>query len=390
MSRRRRSVKAPQRKSQGGSALTWALSSAGVVLVGWILWKAGQNPSLTDVADNKLPGIRATNTLATVKSPKSVASARTQEVVRVADLPAPVPAPLDSLLPECEKIEGRPVETLLEAQIALARQGISSGSIDGVLGSQTKAALRSFQARENLPVTGQLDLLTRKQLILTYPALTNYTVAVADLERLHPVPPTWLGKSLAERLDYETILELISEKGHAHPELVRKLNPNLQWTNIVAGDTVKIPAIQPVQPRAKAALIRIELSKRILEVFDSQTNLVAHFPCSIAQRMEKRPIGQLSISSVAPNPNYTFIPEVFPESAEARELKRRLVLPSGPNNPVGVAWIGLDKPGYGIHGTPRPEDVGRTESHGCFRLANWDAELLIQLVSVGTRVLVEP
>ena len=93
---------------------------------------------------------------------------------------------------------------------------------------------------------------------------------------------------------------------------------------------------------------------------------------------------------IAPNPNYTFDPDVFPESAEGRQLKTKLVLPPGPNNPVGVAWIGLDKPGYGIHGTPSPEQVGRTESHGCFRLANWNAEYLVKLVWVGMPVYVEP
>ena len=90
------------------------------------------------------------------------------------------------------------------------------------------------------------------------------------------------------------------------------------------------------------------------------------------------------------NPNYVFDPDNFPESAEARELNRKLIVPPGPNNPVGTVWIGLDKPGYGIHGTPHPEQVGRTESHGCFRLANWNAEFLLRLVNVGTTVLVEP
>ena len=124
--------------------------------------------------------------------------------------------------------------------------------------------------------------------------------------------------------------------------------------------------------------------------FDAQTNLLAHFPCSIAARVEKRPAGELHVSAVAPNPDYTFNPEVFPESPEAQQLKTKLVLPPGPNNPVGTAWISLDKPGYGMHGTPSPEQVGRTESHGCFRLANWNAEHLLKLVAVGTPVFVEP
>jgi len=127
-----------------------------------------------------------------------------------------------------------------------------------------------------------------------------------------------------------------------------------------------------------------------LEAFDAETNLLAHFPCSIAAHVEKRPVGELHVAVVAPNPNYTFDPELFPESPEAQQLNQKLILKPGPNNPVGVAWIGLDKTGYGIHGTPVPEQVGRTESHGCFRLANWDAEYLMQLVWLGMPVFVEP
>jgi lipoprotein-anchoring transpeptidase ErfK/SrfK len=132
------------------------------------------------------------------------------------------------------------------------------------------------------------------------------------------------------------------------------------------------------------------LFEKVLQTFDENTNLLAHFPCSIAQRVEKRPIGQLRVAVLAPNPNYTFDPEVFPESAEAQELGRKLILPPGPNNPVGTVWIGLDKPGYGLHGTPHPEQVGRTESHGCFRLANWNAEYLLTMMWVGMPVYVEP
>lgn len=146
----------------------------------------------------------------------------------------------------------------------------------------------------------------------------------------------------------------------------------------------------PPVAREKAAYIRILLSQRQLEVYNSRSNLLAQFPCSIAKQVEKRPVGELHITRAAPNPTYLFNPEIFPESEEAQQLNRKLTLQPGPNNPVGTVWIGLDRPGYGIHGTPRPEDVGRTESHGCFRLANWNAELLLKLVRVGTPVFVEP
>jgi lipoprotein-anchoring transpeptidase ErfK/SrfK len=280
----------------------------------------------------------------------------------------------------------RPVLDVLEAQVALARRGISPGSIDGAIGSQTRAAISVFQEIENLPVTGRLDTNTRPQLTLDAPILTNYAVTTNDLARLQPLGKTWLEKSQQSALDYETELELVAEKAHSHPLLIQKLNPGVNWTNISAGTILKIPDVDYPEPVGKAAFVAIHLSEKFLEAFDGQTNLLAHFPCSIAARFDKRPVGELHVVVVAPNPNYTFDPELFPESSETQKM----VLPPGPNNPVGVAWIGLDKTGYGIHGTPAPEQVGRTESHGCFRLANWDAAYLLKLAWVGMPVEVEP
>ena len=284
----------------------------------------------------------------------------------------------------------RPVQTVLEAQVALERQGISPGSIDGRLGPQTRSAIRAFQRKANLPTTGELDSDTKLRLILAAPPLGTYSVTSNDVARLQPLGRTWLAKSQQSALEYETILELVAEKSHAHPGLIRRLNPDVDWTNLVAGAVLQVVDVASADPPAKAAFARISLADKILEVFDGSTNLLGHFPCSIAQRVEKRPVGELHVEVIAPNPNYTFDPDVFPESEEARQLKAKLVLPPGPNNPVGTAWIGLDKPGYGIHGTPSPELVGRTESHGCFRLANWNAELLLKLVWIGMPVHVDP
>ena len=279
-------------------------------------------------------------------------------------------------------------QNLFEVQLALARAGISSGSFDGVMGSQTRGAIRAFQLREGLAETGTADAETKSRLLLVAPPLTNYVVSSNDLARLQPLTTTWLGKSQQSALDYENILELVAERGHAHPALIKRLNPSVDWTNLAAGVELRIPHVTYPPPRAKAAFVLIHLAGKTLQAFDANTNLIAHFPCSIASRVEKRPVGELAVVVVAPNPNYTFDPEVFPESPEARQLGRKLILPPGPNNPVGVAWIGLDRPGYGIHGTPAPEQVGRTESHGCFRLANWNAEYLLKLVAPGTPIKV--
>ncbi|HKI69891.1 MAG TPA: L,D-transpeptidase, partial [Verrucomicrobiae bacterium] len=237
---------------------------------------------------------------------------------------------------------------------------------------------------------GIFDTETEAHLILHTPFFTTYVVTSNDLARLQPLSKTWLGKSQQSALDYETVLELVAEKSEAHPDLIRRLNPSLDWTNVVTGTRVQIPDVNRPEPTEKAAFVIISLSQKTLEAFDGETNLLAHFPCSIAARVEKRPVGELHVAVVAPNPNYTFDPDLFPESPEARQLNRKLILPPGPNNPVGTVWISLDKPGYGIHGTPKPEAVGRTESHGCFRLANWNAEYLLKLVWIGLPVYVEP
>ncbi len=284
----------------------------------------------------------------------------------------------------------RPVLDVLEAQVALARRAISPGSIDAAIGSQTRAAIAAFQRSQKIIESSSLDTNTRPRLTLDSPLLTNYTVTTNDLARLQPIGKTWLEKSQQSALDYETILELVAEKAHSHPLLIQKLNLGVNWTNVSAGTILKIPDVTYPEPDDKAAFVIIHLSEKFLEAFDADTNLLAHFPCSIAAKVEKRPVGELHVIVIAPNPNYTVNPELFPESAELAALGHKLILPPGPNNPVGVAWIGLDKTGYGMHGTPAPEQVGRTESHGCFRLANWDAEYLVKLVWIGMPVFVEP
>ena len=399
------------------NAVYWILIVVCLGVLGWVGWEYAHSPAapqragvgLSNSASRELPVSQVVQPM----EPQPAASqppvwsnpppARIENANYAATLPptpptnsgvvAPVPAK-ETAPTNVSKVAAFPVgqyaPPVLEVQIALSRRGISCGSLDGVMGAQTRAALRAFQRGENLSITGELDAATRARLIVQEPILADYVVTAADLARLCPLASTWVGKSEQARLDYESVLELVSEKGHAHPALIRRLNPGVDWTNVLAGLVAKIPAVDYPGSPGKAAYVRIALSERILEAFNAASNLVAHFPCSIARHVEKRPVGQLRVVVIAPNPNYTFNPEIFPESAEARQLGRKLTIPSGPNNPVGVAWIGLDKPGYGIHGTPSPEQVGRTESHGCFRLANWNAEYLLKLVAPGTPVFVDP
>jgi lipoprotein-anchoring transpeptidase ErfK/SrfK len=402
------------RKRSPGSNPTvwWALAVAVAAVFGWLIWRTSQGPRAATKASstNSLDWGKATNLLQWLNT-NFVASTNlaSEPVVPPVTNRVPtkrLPIVVTNLLTAVtnrprtnlfattppsppSEIAERPVRNFLEAQIALARLAISCGPIDGLVGYQTRAALRAFQVQNELPPSGDLDAATKEALTISEPIFTNYVITPPDLARLHPVPATWVEKSQLDSLDFETALELVAEKHQSSHGLIKSLNPGMNWTNMTPFTSVKVPYVPHPAPE-RAAFIRIALAAKTLEAFDSETNLLAHFPCSIAARVEKRPAGRLTVVTGASNPNYTFDPAVFPESEEARHIDHKLIIPPGPNNPVGVAWISLDKPGYGIHGTPRPEQVGRTESHGCFRLANWNAEYLLKIVWAGLPVYVEP
>jgi lipoprotein-anchoring transpeptidase ErfK/SrfK len=398
VAKRRTKTSRPRKARPGGN------SSAGAWLSVLLLFAAGGAGAWYFLRAERAPSSKAAK-------PVQVAKPSVTVTRPAAEKPAKSPVAAKAVAPAVSKpvvvAPGRPTESAtvqfrapdvfprppsswLEAQVALARRGYSCGSIDGVFGTQTAWAWHAFQAEAGLPETNWLDERTCAVLELEAPATTRVTVTAADLARLQPLSTTWFGKSEQTVLDYETLLELVAERARSHPKLVQKLNPDFDWEHPTVGAVLVVPAAARTTPRAKAASLHVQLAARILQARDGDGRLIAHFPVSIAKKVEKRPVGELHVVVVAPDPNYTFDPEVFPESAEARELGRKLVVPPGPNNPVGLAWIGLDRSGYGIHGTPNPEQVGRTESHGCFRLANWDALTLLDLVWNGLPVYVEP
>jgi lipoprotein-anchoring transpeptidase ErfK/SrfK len=277
----------------------------------------------------------------------------------------------------------------LAIQIALFNKGFSCGAIDGKLGTQTRQALKAFQKANKIKQTGEFDIETAKLLKLTKDLLIQYKVNENDLNGLTKIPKTWLEKSQAKSLNYESVLELLGEKFMTNVAYLRQLNPNFDWKKVTVGSKVSVPNVERKNLTDKADFIEVSLSNKTMQVFSSDKKLIAHFPCSIAADKNKRKKGEMEIVSVAENPTYTFTPENFPESVEAQELNRNLILPTGANNPVGLGWIGLDLPSYGIHGTPIPEDVGKTESHGCFRLANWDIKFLLKAVKIGMKVVVK-
>lgn len=303
---------------------------------------------------------------------------------------APPPRPIARPLPAPPAIPPAPVDVLLAIQTRLDRNHFSTGGIDGHWGAKSEKALAAWQKSTQQPVTGQIDEAVIAALGSTNDILTTYTLTDADHAALTPYPSSWLERSRQERMGYATIEELVAEKFHLYRATLRRLNPNVSWPNPPAGVILNVPSVKTT-PLPLLSKIEIRLTQKTLRAYDAKGHLTAQFPCSIAADKAKRPENQtLRVVLWAENPDYTFDPELFAENPEAATIGKKLRIPPGPNNPVGLAWIGLDRPGYGIHGTPTPEDISHTESHGCFRLTNWDALLLVHAVRADLPVIVLP
>lgn len=285
---------------------------------------------------------------------------------------------------------GRPIANTTELQIALARKGASPGSIDGVLGSQTQRALLAYQTAHDLPQTGIFDADTAQHLKIEDPVFTTYQLTTSDFASVAPRPQSWRARGELDKMRYNSLLEMVAEQSQSDPDFILSLNPNTQWNQLSNGDSIRIPNVPPYRVPHAAAYIRITLSKRTLQVFSTDHQLLFHCPVSIARRVDKRPSGELRVKVRVEHPNYTFNPAILTSTAQREGITQKFIIQPGPNNPVGSVWIGLNLPSYGIHGTPEPEKVGRTESSGCFRLANWNAQTLLHAVHVDMPVYIEP
>ncbi len=262
----------------------------------------------------------------------------------------------------------------LELQVVLERWGFSPGVIDGKPGRKTKVAL------DALRLTGA----NPPQLRVGFPATAAYGITASDLADVGAWPEDWNERASLDRLRYPSLTELLAERGHCTVALLARLNPDRDLNTLKAGDVVTLPNVwADTHDPQRAAKVVINLDEKTVTAMDDNGKPIALMHCSIAKLVEKRPSGATTVKVVAMNPTYTFDPAMWPEVSN---VTRKLTIPAGPRCPVGMAWIGLDLPGYGIHGTPWPELIGKTGSHGCFRLTNWDAVRLAKMVKVGTRV----
>jgi lipoprotein-anchoring transpeptidase ErfK/SrfK len=275
---------------------------------------------------------------------------------------------------------------VLRAQILLDRARFSSGEIDGSFGMNLQRALEGYQRKMGLEPSGKLDGATWDALNADAgPALTDYTLQDADVAGpFEPIPEAMAEKAQMSALGFASAEEALGEKFHASPALLRRLNPGKDLTQ--AGTTIVVPNVLDIAPLPKAGRIVIDKSDRTLTLYDTGGTVVAQFPASMGSERDPLPIGTWKVKGISRNPVFHYNPTLFWDASPADKKAR---IPAGPNNPVGVAWIDLTKDHYGIHGTPVPGAIGKTQSHGCIRLTNWDVAALTTSAGFGTEVVMQ-
>jgi lipoprotein-anchoring transpeptidase ErfK/SrfK len=273
---------------------------------------------------------------------------------------------------------------IVRAQVLLDRANFSAGQIDGVAGSNMRQALLGFQRARGLQPSGTADAATLAALDDGQPVLASYTVTEADVAGpFEPIPEDMADKARMQALGYASAAEALGERFHASPALLRKLNPGKNIER--AGEQIVVPNVA-ARALPVAASIVVDRSDRTLSLLDATGKVIAQMPSSTGSEHDPLPVGQWKVNGVSRNPAFHYNPQLF---WDAQPGDSKATIPPGPNNPVGVAWIDLSKDHYGIHGTPEPGKVGKTQSHGCIRLANWDAARVADAVGPGTPVVLQ-
>ena len=302
---------------------------------------------------------------------------------------------------QAEKFDG----SVFHAQVLLDRAGFSPGVIDGMSGISFEAALKGFQEARGMQVTGKLDNPTRAALLQDRaPSVLRLRIAESDAQGpFTPIPEEPEQQAQMERLAYRNLLEKLSEKFHTTPATIIALNdPKMA---LRAGTVLRLPNVLPpsrdyadVKPEVAQTLsdlnvnpnqpqaerVVVDKSDKLVRVFGEGERLIAQFPATLGSDKDPLPLGNWKVNSIAYNPPFKYQPQLF---WDVEDSEKEQMLPPGPNGPVGVVWIDLNREHIGLHGTNAPETIKRAESHGCVRMTNWDAARLTQMIGNGLPVV---
>ena len=313
-------------------------------------------------------------------------AAALQPVLTAAQIEAGVPRP--SLRPATPPADGAPPAAsapdagMVRLQILLDRSRFSPGVIDGLGGENTRQAIAAWRKANDLGENGDADAALVQALAAADagPVTTQYTLTTADLAGpFSPPAGADLAATARAGTNFTSVLERLAERFHVTEALLQGLNPGVDFRR--AGQTLVVPAVNDA-PLSGVTRIVIDKTERSARAFDEAGTLLAFYPATIGSSERPAPSGTVTVVGVAPEPDYTY----DPERVSYDRGDERIVVPAGPNNPVGTVWIDLSRDTYGIHGSPDPSKIGKTASNGCVRLTNWDAEQLAAGVKPGVVV----
>ncbi len=278
---------------------------------------------------------------------------------------------------------------MIRLQVLLDRSRFSPGVIDGLGGDNVAKAIRAYEQANGLEVDGKPDdqLLARLTAEDDEPVLQRYSISEKDVKGpfLKEVPKKLEDMVKLDHLSYTSPRELLAEKFHMDEDLLEALNPGVEFSR--AGTEITVAQVKTRAEKDRVTRIEIDKGRGSLSGFDDKDELVAFYPASIGSTDMPSPTGTHKVRTIAPEPIYYYNPKELNFSGVKAE--GLLEIAAGPNNPVGSVWIDLTEPTYGIHGTPEPSLIAKSESHGCVRLTNWDAEELARMVKTGATVTFE-